>query len=287
MSIRCKIVLLLAAAALTISVAGCGGGNQPRQVESPATPVYDAPTFVARPASITEMSGRRGDQDKALPELRIDEPRPDSVIKTSTVKVKVELGGILKGFELSSESEITKGNHIRVFLDDDRHGEIRGLDEPFEFRDVANGVHTIAVVPVRPWGESFKNDGALQMVRFSVRNETGAIPETVGEKERPDVDNPLIWLVNPLLDGDREQENPVMIDFALANVRLSDRGGNYRIGISVNGGAAQYFDKLEPVWISGLRPGPNRILIELTDRNGKVVRNGRWNSIQRDFKVVR
>jgi hypothetical protein len=40
----------------------------------------------------------------------------------------------------------------------------------FELRNVADGEHTLRVFPSRPWHESYKNDGAFQMVKFTVRN---------------------------------------------------------------------------------------------------------------------
>jgi hypothetical protein len=36
-------------------------------------------------------------------------------------------------------------------------------------RNVAEGKHTLRVFPSRPWHESYKNDGAFQMVEFTVK----------------------------------------------------------------------------------------------------------------------
>ncbi|HVG33916.1 MAG TPA: hypothetical protein VM911_12585, partial [Pyrinomonadaceae bacterium] len=41
--------------------------------------------------------------------------------------------------------------------------------QPFELRNVSEGKHTLRVFPSRPWHESYKNDGAFQMVTFTVK----------------------------------------------------------------------------------------------------------------------
>lgn len=265
--------------------AGCAGsGNRDANTNLQTQSSLDAPTLITRPGAIIEAMGRRGDQDKALPELKIYEPKANSVSSSSTVRVAVELGGILKGFALSDRSETTKGNHIRVVLDNKRWGEIRSLDVPFEFRDVADGDHTITVIPVRPWGESYKNDGAMQTVKFTVKNGgVSAPPET---EETADIEEAFLTLISPSPNSDGNLKNPVMVDFALSNVRLADRGGNYRVSFSINGEPAQFVDKLEPIWISGVKPGVNRVRLELVDRNGKLVKNGSWNSVEREFSIV-
>lgn len=281
-----RFLFLIVFAFIPFVLAGCGGQQKRTDdANSPSIPAHDAPTIIVRPAAIVEMMGRRGDQDKALPELKIYEPKAGAVLNTSTVRISLELGGILKGFELSSKSPSTEGNHIRVVLDNNRWGEIRNIDEPFEFRDVADGEHTITAVPVRPWGESYKNDGAVQTVKFTVKN--GGVAASPDNVEQADVESGFLTLISPSTDSANGLANPVMVDFALSNVRLADRFGNYRVAISINGGTAQFLDKYEPVWISGFRPGSNKIRLELVDRNGKLVKNGTWNSIEREFSVIR
>ena len=61
------------------------------------------------------------------------------------------------------------GNHIHVILDNQPYEAYYDLDQPFELRNVAEGKHTLRVFPSRPWHESYKNEGAFQMVTFTVK----------------------------------------------------------------------------------------------------------------------
>jgi hypothetical protein len=62
-----------------------------------------------------------------------------------------------------------KGNHIHVILDNQPYEAYYELGQPFELRNVVEGKHTLRVFPSRPWHESYKNDGAFQMVMFTVK----------------------------------------------------------------------------------------------------------------------
>lgn len=66
--------------------------------------------------------------------------------------------------------ETHTGNHIHVILDNQPYEAYYNLDQEFELKNVADGDHTLRVFPSRPWHESYKNDGAFQMVKFSVKN---------------------------------------------------------------------------------------------------------------------
>jgi hypothetical protein len=56
-----------------------------------------------------------------------------------------------------------------VILDNQPYEAYYELGQPFELRNVSEGKHTLRVFPSRPWHESFKNDGAFQMVEFTVK----------------------------------------------------------------------------------------------------------------------
>src|SRR5947207_6374543 len=62
-----------------------------------------------------------------------------------------------------------KGNHIHVILDNQPYEAYYEIGQPFELRNVTEGKHTLRVFPSRPWHESYKNDGAFQMVEFTVK----------------------------------------------------------------------------------------------------------------------
>ena len=126
-------------------------------------------TVVPRPQKIVDMMKARGEQDDAKPVLKIISPAKNAVINGSTVNVKLELGGDLKGYLPHKDPATGKGNHIHVILDNQPYEAYYELNQPFEMRNVTEGKHTLRVFPSRPWHESYKNEGAFQFVEFTVK----------------------------------------------------------------------------------------------------------------------
>ena len=72
---------------------------------------------VARPQKIADMMKERGQQDEAKPTLTFVEPKDGATVNSSTVKVKLNLGGDLKGYKPMKDMTTGMGNHIHVILD--------------------------------------------------------------------------------------------------------------------------------------------------------------------------
>jgi hypothetical protein len=173
-----RISLSLSILALTTLVlAGCTTTDNANQnttattnVSPPtATPATQNLSVVERPQKIKDQMTARGEQDQAKPTLRFVEPREGATITGSTVNVKLTLSGDLKGYEPHKDPATGKGNHIHVILDNQPYEAYYELGQPFELRNVSEGKHTLRVFPSRPWHESYKNDGAFQMVTFTVK----------------------------------------------------------------------------------------------------------------------
>jgi hypothetical protein len=267
------------------------------------------------PQRIKDMMIERGDQDKASPTLKIVQPADGATVNSSTVKVKLELSGDLKGYKPMMDMETKMGNHIHVILDNQPYEAYYNLEQEFELRNVADGEHTLRVFPSRPWHESYKNEGAFQMVKFTVKNggadatkpattNTGqqmsnsnaaanatATPE--GKDMQPstagavDKNKPLLTYSRPKGEYKGADADPIMIDFWLANARLADGGGDYRVRYSVNGGEPKFIDKWQPLWLAGWTAGKHTIKLELVDKNGNLVDNGGYNSTTREITVVK
>lgn len=270
---------------------------------------------VPRPQKIADMMTQRGEQDKAKPTLKIVEPKADSTVNSSTVKVKLELSGDLKGYMPGMDMETKMGNHIHVILDNQPYEAYYNIDREFELRNVADGEHTLRVFPSRPWHESYKSDGAFQMVKFTVKGggadttkptttntgntmanansgaNTSATPEgkemQVSTAGKVDPTKPLLTYSRPKGEYKGADADAIMIDFWLANARLKDGGGDYRVRYSVDGGEARYIDKWEPIWLAGWTAGKHKIKLELVDKDGKVVDNGGYNSTEREITVTK
>jgi hypothetical protein len=174
---RIPLSLAILALNLLVLVAGCTSTDNANSnttattnVSPPtATPATQNLSVVDRPQKIKDLMQSRGEQDQAKPVLRFVEPREGATITGSTVNVKLALSGDLKGYEPHKDPATQMGNHIHVILDNQPYEAYYELGQPFELRNVSEGKHTIRVFPSRPWHESYKNDGAFQMVTFTVK----------------------------------------------------------------------------------------------------------------------
>jgi len=275
-------------------------------------------TVVERPQSVKDKMAARGEQDEAKPTLKVIEPKADSTINNSTVKVKLELSGDLKGYKPMMDEATHTGNHIHVILDNQPYEAYYNLDQEFELRNVADGEHTLRVFPSRPWHESYKNEGAFQIVKFTVKNGGGNTnkPTTTNAgntmanaansntnaaakptPEGKDMQNstagavdpkkPLLTYSRPKAEYKGDDTNAVMIDFWLENAKLTGDGGEYRVRYSVDGGEAKYIDKWDPIWLSGWTAGKHTVKLELVDKDGNVVDNGGYNSTTREITITK
>lgn len=267
-------------------------------------------SVVDTPQRVKDMMAPRGEQDAAKPTLKIIEPAANAVVNSSTVRVKLELAGDLKGYHPHKDPASGTGNHIHVILDNQPYEAYYEIDgPPFELRNVADGEHTLRVFPSRPWHESYKNEGAFQMVKFTVKNGGGdakspattnsgqQMSNTAPAAEGKDMQNstagpvdptkPLLTYSRPKGEYKAAESDPIMIDFWLTNAKLKDEGGQYRIRYSVDGFKSAFIDKWGPVWLSGWPAGKYSIKLELTDINGDLVDNGGYNSTTREITIVK
>ena len=271
---------------------------------------------VQRPSAIEQAMKDRGEQDQAQPTLRIVSPANNATINGSTVEVKLELQGDLKGYMPHKDPTTQKGNHIHVILDNQPYEAYYEINEPFELRNVAEGTHTLRVFPSRPWHESYKNDGAFQMVEFNVKgggdrnkptttnngdqlanpspksaSANSPIPAREGKDFSPsqggEVDRakPLLTYSRPKGEYKGADADPIMIDFWLLNAKLQGDGGDYRVRYSIDGSEGKFLDKWEPIWLSGWINGKHSVKLELIDKDGNAVENGGYNSTTREITI--
>lgn len=283
-----------------------------------STPAAQNLTEVPRPQKISDMMKERGEQDNAAPKLTVVEPKNGATVANSTVKVKLSLSGDLKGYKTMKDPATGMGNHIHVILDNQPYEAYYNLEQEFELRNVSDGEHTLRFFPSRPWHESYKNDGAFQMVKFTVKNggadatkpaTTNAnqpmsnvepkkpflsqTPSTEGKDMKAstagaiDAAKPLLTYSRPKGDYKGADAEAIMIDFWLWNAKLQGDGGEYRVRYSVDGGEAKFLDKWQPIWLSGWTNGTHKVKVELVDKAGNVVDNGGYNSTEREITVAK
>jgi hypothetical protein len=161
--------LCLAALLLTAACQQANENANTTATTSATPPGAQSLTVIPRPQKIVDMMKARGEQDDAKPALKIAIPGKNATINGSTVEVKLELSGDLKGYMPHKDPATGKGNHIHVILDNSPYEAYYELNQPFELRNVTEGKHTLRVFASRPWHESYKNDGNFQMVEFTVK----------------------------------------------------------------------------------------------------------------------
>ncbi len=308
----------IALATFALLFASCSAGNPDNASTTATSTVTPSPTqtltVIPRPQKILDLMKARGEQDEAKPTLKIVSPEKDGVINGSTVEVKLNLSGDLKGYMPHKDPATGKGNHIHVILDNQPYEAYYELGQPFELRNVVAGKHTLRVFPSRPWHESYKNEGAFQMVAFTVKgggdaskptttnsgqtmanNNSGASqPATREGKDvsastagEVDPSKPLLTYSRPKGEYKGEDSDPIMIDFWLTGAKLKGDGGEYRVRYVIDDDDAKYIDKWEPIWLSGWINGKHTVRLELLDKDGKPVENGGYNTTSREISVVK
>lgn len=316
---RKLLPLSLAFATCALLLASCSAQN-PDNASTTATssvtpPLTQKLTLVPRPQKILDLMKARGEQDEARPTLKIVTPAKDAVITGSKVEVKLDLSGDLKGYMPHKDPATGKGNHIHVILDNQPYEAYYELGQPFEMRNVTAGKHTLRVFPSRPWHESYKDDGAFQMVTFTVKGggdatkptttntgQTVASPSPNASPATPpregkdyaastagDVDpaKPLLTYSRPKGEYKGEDADPIMIDFWLVGGKLQSEGGEYRVRYIVDDDEPRFIDKWAPIWLLGWLSGKHTVLVELVDKGGRPVDNGGYNSTKREITVVK
>src|SRR2546429_5039451 len=96
-----------------------------------------------------------GEEKQAKPVLKKISPAKNATINGSTVEVKLELTGDLKGYKPHKDPTTGKGNHIHVILDNQPYETYYELDQPLQLLHVSEGDHTVRAFPSRPWHGSF------------------------------------------------------------------------------------------------------------------------------------
>ena len=287
---------------------------------SNTAPAAQTLTEVPRPKKIEDEMATRGKQDKAAPTLSVVEPKNGATVASSTVKVKLSLSGDLKGYKPMKDMTTGMGNHIHVILDNQPYEAYYNLDQEFELRNISDGEHTLRFFPSRPWHESYKNEGAFKMVKFTVKNggADATKPATTNANQTMsnanaattppegkdmksstggavDATKPLLTYSRPKGEYKGADADAIMIDFWLSNARLPNMDiiptpkspPLYRVRYSVDGGEAKFIGEWEPIWLSGWTNGTHTIKLELVDKDGNPVDNGGYNSTTREITVTK
>ncbi|HKO99066.1 MAG TPA: hypothetical protein VJU86_18850 [Pyrinomonadaceae bacterium] len=297
-----------------ILCAACSADNQNQTtaVTTVTPPPVQNLQLVPRPQKIMDLMQQRGEQDQAMPTLKVVSPANNAVINGSTVPVRLTLTGDLKGYQPHKDPATNSGNHIHVILDNQPYEAYYELDQPFELRNVSEGKHTLRVFPSRPWHESYKNEGAFQIITFTVKGggdpakpTTTNTGQTVANSASPspstregkdvasstagevDLTKPLLTYSRPKGEYKGGDADALMIDLWLSNVKLKGDGGEYSVRYIIDDDDPKVIDKWVPIWFSGWTNGKHIVRLELLDKDQRPVENGGYNTTTREITVVK
>ncbi len=251
---------------LTILLTACGdrltATNLPTSETSNLPVVQGRISEVAPPALIQEL---RPSLERYAPQVTILSPLAEQVFDDTQVIVKLQVSDL----PIFQDDTLKLGPHLSLIVDNEPAAAIYDLKQPIILENLAPGTHTLRVLALRPWQESFKNDGAFAETTFHILTKTG--------KNAPDNNLPLLTYSSP--QGIYGAE-PILLDFYLSNapLRLSNTANednnlqDWRIRVTVNGDSF-LLDTWEPIYLKGFAKGNNWVQLEFIDGQGNKVEN--------------
>jgi hypothetical protein len=199
--------------------------------------------------------------------LTINSPQQGQTVSGPDVPVAFTL----ENYQVYYDSAAAKGQHIHFILDNEPYIPHYSTD-PFTFKEVKPGTHTIRAFPSRPWHESIKDPEAFAMVTFNVQRADG--------KNTVDPAAPLLTYSRPKGEYAGASAESILVDFWIKNVTLSPGGNRVRLTVD---GTAEELPQWAPTYKVGLGLGEHTFRLDLLAPDGSVVA-GPFNSTQR--KIV-
>ncbi|CCI14954.1 FHA domain containing protein [Microcystis aeruginosa PCC 9806] len=251
---------------LTTLLTACGDRLTATDLPSSETPhlpvVQGRISEVAPPALIQEL---RPSLERYAPQVTILSPLAEQVFDDPQVTVKLQVSDL----PIFQDDTLKLGPHLSLIVDNEPAAAIYDLKQPIILENLAPGTHTLRVLALSPWQESFKNDGAFAETTFHILTKTG--------KNAPDNNLPLLTYSSP--QGIYGAE-PILLDFYLSNapLRLSNTANgdnnlqNWRIRVTVNG-ESFLLDTWEPIYLKGFAKGNNWVQLEFIDGKGNKIEN--------------
>ncbi len=251
---------------LTTLLTACGdrltATNLPSSETSNLPVVRGRISEVAPPALIQQL---RPSLDRYAPQVTILSPLAEQVFDDSQVTVKLQVSEL----PIFQDDTLKLGPHLSLIVDNEPASAIYDLKQPIILENLAPGTHTLRVLALRPWQESFKNDGAFAETTFHILTKTG--------KNAPDNNLPLLTYSHP--QGIYGAE-PILLDFYLSNAPLrlpntvneDNSLQNWRIRVTVNG-ESFLLDTWEPIYLKGFDKGNNWVQLEFIDGKGNKIEN--------------
>ncbi|WP_370583823.1 hypothetical protein [Oxynema sp. CENA135] len=266
--LKCGLVFVL-----ILGLFGCGDRLEtPTLPDEAQTVTLSSTPRVSEVSPPTEIQKLRQVLDRYQPQVEILSPQPEQILETTTVPVKLQV----RDLPLFKNADLDLGPHLNVILDNQTYTQVYNPDEPLILEDLTPGTHTLRVFAVRPWEESFKNEGAYAQTTFHLFAKT--------QEHSPKPDLPLLTYNAPRGSYGAE---PILVDFYLTNAPLhwvareqpDDEIADWRIRVTVNGESFTV-DRWDPLYLKGFKPGQNWVQLEFLDETGNPVENPFNNTVR-------
>ncbi len=144
------------------------------------------------------------------------------------------------------------------------------FEMPFPLKE---GVHTLRMFPARSFGESLKGEGTFAVQRFYVGK--------FDSKKEVDFSKPFLTYNEPSDQMPLRENQPVLLDFLVANCELSPDG--YKVRLTIDGKIERTLASWQPYYIYGLAKGKHTIRLELMNEEKGVP--GLFNDVTRTIIV--
>lgn len=226
--------------------------------------------------------------------LKIAVPRQNEVVAGNPIWVQFRIDGFALGadssqFERSDQIAVTDmGQTVHVVVDNEPYfpvnepainpfnetGYFYNSSYKFEMPiPLKEGVHTLRMFPARSFGESLKGENTFAIQRFYVGKKDS--------NKEVDFSKPFLTYNEPSDQLPLRVDQPVLLDFLIANCELSPDG--YKVRLTIDGSNHRILTSWQPYYIYGLTKGKHTIRLELMNEN-KVV-PGPFNDVTRKIIV--
>jgi hypothetical protein len=260
---------ILLIALLSFGLSSCSSAPEKPDVVAVSKPKRSKLAEVSPPFAIQSL---KPFMEPYQPQVKIVSPRADQVLEDTQVRVQLQVSDL----SLYKDEEFELGPYLQVMLDNQPYTQVYDTSEPLILENLSPGTHTLRVFAVQPWHESFKNEGAFAQISFHLFAKT--------QENQPAADRPLLTYNAP---QDTVGAEPVLLDFYLTNVPLhlvaqsdpEDDIPDWQIRCTINSESFT-FDRWEPIYLKGLKPGQNWVQLELVDDQGNLIPNAFNSTVQ-------
>jgi len=218
--------------------------------------------------------------------LKIVAPKADEVVpippaaagQPAATGAPLEVRVELSGYETFQDPATKAGQYVALMLDNiPTVFAYYDVTKPWVFKKIPKGTHTLRAFPMRPWGESIKDDAAFASVTFSIGEKDGKNTNEAGA--------PILTVVSPR-GKVKGETGRVLLDFLVTGCPIAEKGGDpasCRVRYKVDTDKEVTLSKEESVWLENVTPGKHAYVVGIT-KDEKIV-PGPFTLVQGSFDL--